>query len=121
MGRVFQVIPILKERRNQRAGTFSGGQQQMLAIGHGLMSKPKLLLLDTCSLGLQPNLVEKVFELIAELHKEGMTILLVEQRVHEALELADRAYVLQTGRIVLEGTGQELRQSAVVRQAYPGM
>ena len=121
MERVFQVLPILKERRNQRAGTLSGGQQQMLAIGRGLMSRPKLLLLDECSLGLQPNLVEHVFELIGELHKEGMTMLLVEQRVHEALELADRAYVLQTGKVVLEGTGQELLQSSLVRQAYLGM
>jgi branched-chain amino acid transport system ATP-binding protein len=121
MERVFQVLPILKERRDQRAGTLSGGQQQMLAIGRGLMSRPKLLLLDECSLGLQPNLVETVFELIGELHREGMTILLVEQRVHEALELADRAYVLQTGKVVLQGTGQELLQSSLVRQAYLGM
>jgi branched-chain amino acid transport system ATP-binding protein len=121
MERVFQVLPILKERRNQAAGTLSGGEQQMLAIGRGLMSRPKLLLMDECSLGLQPTLVERVFQLIDELHQNGMTILLVEQRVHEALELADRAYVLQTGRVVLEGTGEELLQSDLVRQAYLGM
>jgi branched-chain amino acid transport system ATP-binding protein len=121
MERVFEVLPILRERKNQRAGTLSGGQQQMLAIGRGLMSRPKLLLMDECSLGLQPTLVERIFELIKQLHEEGMTILLVEQRVHEALELADRAYVLQTGRIVLQGKGSDLLQSDLVRQAYLGM
>ena len=121
MERVFEVLPILRERKNQRAGTLSGGQQQMLAIGRGLMSRPKLLLMDECSLGLQPTLVERIFELIKQLHEEGMTILLVEQRVHEALELADRAYVLQTGRIVLQGKGTDLLQSDLVRQAYLGM
>lgn len=119
--RVFEVLPILKQRKNQRAGTLSGGEQQMLAIGRGLMSRPRLLLMDECSLGLQPTLVERIFDLIGQLHSEGMTILLVEQRVHEALELADRAYVLQTGRIVLQGTGKELLRSDLVRQAYLGM
>jgi branched-chain amino acid transport system ATP-binding protein len=118
---VFEILPILKERKNQRAGTLSGGEQQMLAIARGLMSKPKLLLMDECSLGLQPTLVKGIFELIGQLHEEGMTILLVEQRVREALELADRAYVLQTGRIVLQGTGGELLQSDLVRKAYLGM
>jgi branched-chain amino acid transport system ATP-binding protein len=118
---VFDVLPILRERKNQRAGTLSGGEQQMLAIGRGLMSRPKLLLMDECSLGLQPTIVTRVFELVSQLHREGMTILLVEQRVHEALELAHRAYVLQTGRIILEGTGRDLLQSDLVRKAYLGM
>ena len=121
MEKVFEILPILKERKDQRAGTLSGGEQQMLAIGRGLMSRPKLLLMDECSLGLQPTLVEWIFRLIGQLHDERMTILLVEQRVHEALELADRAYVLQTGRLVLEGTGKELLQSDLVRQAYLGI
>ena len=118
---VFEVFPRLKERMNQRAGTLSGGERQMLAIARGLMSAPKLLMIDECSLGLMPTLVEQIFEVIRRLHEEGTTILLVEQRIHEALELADRAYVLQTGRIVLEGTGKELLQSDLVREAYLGM
>jgi branched-chain amino acid transport system ATP-binding protein len=118
---VFEIFPRLKERIHQRAGTLSGGEQQMVAIARGLMSAPKLLMVDECSLGLMPTLVEQIFDVIDRLHEEGTTILLVEQRVHEALELADRAYVLQTGRIVLEGTGKELLQSDMVREAYLGI
>ena len=118
---VFEIFPRLKERIHQRAGTLSGGEQQMVAIARGLMSAPKLLMVDECSLGLMPTLVEQLFEVIDRLHEEGTTILLVEQRVHEALELADRAYVLQTGRIVLQGTGKELLQSDMVREAYLGI
>jgi branched-chain amino acid transport system ATP-binding protein len=119
--RVFEIFPRLKERQSQRAGTLSGGERQMLAIARGLMSSPRLLMLDEVSMGLMPVLVEEIFEVISHLHEEGTTILLVEQRVHEALEMANRAYVLQTGRIVLEGTGKELLQSNLVRKAYLGM
>jgi branched-chain amino acid transport system ATP-binding protein len=118
---VFELFPRLKERMAQRAGTLSGGEQQMLAIARGLMSAPQLLMIDECSLGLMPTLVEHIFEVIDRLHREGTTILLVEQRVHEALELADRAYVLQTGRIVLSGSGKELLASDLVREAYLGI
>jgi branched-chain amino acid transport system ATP-binding protein len=119
--RVCELFPILKERRNQRAGTLSGGEQQMLAIARGLMSKPKLLMLDEPSLGLMPILVSAVFDTLKWIHEEGITILLVEQNVREALELADKAYVLMTGNIVLEGTGEELLETDLVRQAYLGM
>ncbi|HDN79117.1 MAG TPA: ATP-binding cassette domain-containing protein, partial [Chloroflexi bacterium] len=112
---------ILKERRNQRAGTLSGGEQQMLAIARGLMSRPKLLMLDEPSLGLMPILVTKLFDTIRRINEEGITILLVEQNVREALELADRAYVLVTGNIVLEGTGRELLEAEMVKKAYLGM
>lgn len=105
---VFYLFPVLKERRTQRAGTLSGGEQQMLAIGRGLMARPKLLMLDEPSLGLMPKLVEEVFATITQLKEEGFTVLLVEQNVREALELADRGYVLQTGRTVAAGTGEEL-------------
>lgn len=118
---VFALFPRLKERINQRAGTLSGGERQMLAIARGIMSSPKLLMLDECSLGIMPTLCIQIFDVIRELNQEGMTILLVEQRVHEALKLAHRGYVLQTGSIVLEGTGQELLDSDMVRKAYLGM
>jgi len=118
---VFELFPILKERQSQRAGTLSGGEQQMLAIARGLMSRPKLLMLDEPSLGLMPLLVTKLFETIKRINEEGTTILLVEQNVREALELADRAYVLMTGNIVLEGTGKELLETDLVRKAYLGM
>ncbi len=118
---IFEIFPVLKERMNQRAGTLSGGEQQMLAIARGLMSRPKLLMLDEPSLGLMPTLVTKVFETIRRINEEGITILLVEQNVREALELADRAYVLMTGNIVLEGTGEELLETDMVRKAYLGM
>lgn len=118
---VFELFPVLKERRNQAAGTLSGGEQQMLAVGRGLMSKPKLLMLDEPSLGLAPKLVLMLFDLIRRINKEGITILLVEQNVRHALQLADRAYVLETGRAVLEGKGDELMDNDHVRKAYLGM
>jgi len=118
---VFDLFPRLKERIHQRAGTLSGGEQQMLAIARGIMSSPRLLMLDECSLGIMPTLCVQIFDVIRELNQEGMTILLVEQRVHEALKLAHRGYVLQTGRIVMAGTGQELLDSDMVRKAYLGM
>jgi len=117
---VFELFPRLAERKNQLAGTLSGGEQQMLAIGRGLLSKPKLLMLDEPSLGLAPFLVAEVFEVIKQINKEGVTILLVEQNVHHALELAHRGYVLETGRIVLEGRSEELLQDEHVRTAYLG-
>ena len=120
--RVYRLFPILKERAAQRAGTFSGGQQQMLAIGRALMSHPKFLMLDEPSLGIAPIVVEQIFEALRQLHEqEGLTMLLVEQNVPAALSLADRGYVLQTGRIVLEGTGRELLDSELVRKAYLGI
>jgi len=120
--RVFHLFPRLAERRNQLAGTLSGGEQQMLAIGRGLMSQPRLLMLDEPSLGLMPTLVDLVFELVQRINREdGLTILLVEQNVRESLEVADRAYVLQTGRVVLSGTGDELLHSELVQKAYLGM
>ena len=119
--RIFTMFPRLRERATQRAGTLSGGEQQMLAIGRGLMLRPALLMLDEPSLGLAPKLVDEIFATIRAIADEGMTILLVEQNVREALALADRAYVLQTGRTILEGTGQELLESDLVRQAYLGI
>ena len=122
MERIFGLFPVLKERRQQRAGTLSGGEQQMLAIGRGLMLRPKLLMLDEPSLGIAPKLVDKIFETVAELNqKDGITILLVEQNVREALELAHRAYVLQTGSVVTEGTGEELLRSDTIQKAYLGI
>ena len=122
LDRVFDIFPVLKERRNQKAGTLSGGEQQMLAIGRGLMLKPKLLMLDEPSLGIAPKLVDRIFETIQELNrKDGITILLVEQNVREALELANRAYVIQTGSIVMEGTGEQLLRSDTIQKAYLGM
>jgi len=119
---VYEVFPILKKRLGQLAGTLSGGEQQMLAIARALMMKPKLLMLDEPSLGIAPKLVDEIFETLKEINeKQGITILLVEQHVHEALELADRAYVLQTGRVVMEGTGQELLQSDAIQKAYLGI
>ena len=117
---VFQRFPRLKERRKQVAGTLSGGEQQMLAMGRALMSHPKLLMLDEPSMGLAPILVEQIFGIIRELHAAGTTILLVEQNAQAALEVADRAYVLETGRIVLSGTGAELMASDRVQKAYLG-
>ena len=119
--RVFQMFPRLRERATQRAGTLSGGEQQMLAIGRGLMLQPVLLMLDEPSLGLAPKLVDEIFATIRVIADEGMTILLVEQNVRESLELADRAYALQTGRTVLAGTGAELLDSDLVREAYLGL
>ncbi len=121
MERIFAIFPVLKERRDQKAGTLSGGEQQMLAIGRGLMLRPRLLMLDEPSLGIAPRLVDKIFETVKELNDQGLTILLVEQNVREALELANRAYVLQTGRVVTEGTGEALLQSDAIQKAYLGI
>ena len=118
--RVFELFPRLKERRKQIAGTLSGGEQQMLAMSRALMSKPKLMMLDEPSMGLAPILVDQIFEIIKELHKSGTTILLVEQNARKALQVADRAYVLETGNITLSGTGAELASSDAVRKAYLG-
>ncbi|HDN80651.1 MAG: ABC transporter ATP-binding protein [Chloroflexi bacterium] len=118
--RVFRLFPRLKERRKQLAGTLSGGEQQMLAIGRALMSRPKLLMLDEPSLGLAPMLVRAIFETIREINEQGVTILLVEQNARAALKLAHRGYVLETGRIVLSGTAQELMEDERVRKAYLG-
>jgi branched-chain amino acid transport system ATP-binding protein len=118
---VYTLFPKLKERQNQPASTLSGGEQQMVAIGRGLMSRPRILMLDEPSLGLAPLLVDEVFDTIRKLKDEGMTILLVEQNVREALDLADRGYVLQTGRIVGQGFGQELLASDMFREAFLGI
>jgi len=118
---VYTLFPKLKERQNQPASTLSGGEQQMVAIGRGLMSRPRILMLDEPSLGLAPLLVDEVFDTIRKLKEEGMTILLVEQNVREALDLADRGYVLQTGRIVGQGSGQELLESDMFREAFLGI
>jgi branched-chain amino acid transport system ATP-binding protein len=117
---VFSLFPILKERRRQIASTMSGGQQQMVAIGRALMAKPKLLMLDEPSLGLAPIVVNEVFELLRRIHAGGMTILLVEQNVHQTLEIADRAYVLENGRIALEGSGREVLENPHMKAAYLG-
>ena len=117
---VFNYFPRLKERRKQIAGTLSGGEQQMLAMSRALMSKPKLMMLDEPSMGLAPILVDQIFSIIKELHAAGTTILLVEQNASKALEIADRAYVLETGNITLSGTGAELAESDEVRKAYLG-
>ncbi len=118
---VLSMFPILRSRRDQRAETLSGGEQQQLAIARGLMSRPSLLLLDEPSLGIMPKLVAEIFETIRHIREKGITVLLVEQNVFEALDVSDRAYVLQTGRIVLEGRGQELLHSDLVREAYLGV
>lgn len=117
---VFQHFPRLKERRKQIGGTLSGGEQQMLAMGRAMMISPKLLMLDEPSMGLAPILVEQIFDIIRELRKAGTTILLVEQNAGMALDIADRAYVLETGNITLTGTGAELAQSELVKKAYLG-
>jgi branched-chain amino acid transport system ATP-binding protein len=121
MERVFNIFPILRERKGQRSDTFSGGEQQQLAIARGLMSHPSLLMLDEPSLGLGPKLVSEIFNVVQDINRNGVTVLLVEQNVHEALQISHRAYVLQTGRIVLEGKGEDLLKSDLVRQAYLGM
>ena len=117
---VYEQFPRLRERKKQIAGTLSGGEQQMLAMGRALMSHPKLLMLDEPSMGLAPILVEQIFDIIRQLHKNGTTILLVEQNAQMALSVADRAYVLETGKITLSGTGKELAESDEVRKAYLG-
>ena len=118
--KVYSLFPRLKERMHQTAGTLSGGEQQMLAMGRALMSRPKLLMLDEPSMGLAPILVEQIFDIIADLHKTGATILLVEQNAQMALRIANRGYVMETGKIVTTGTGQELLASPAVRKAYLG-
>jgi branched-chain amino acid transport system ATP-binding protein len=118
--RVYALFPILAERRLQVAGTLSGGEQQMLAVGRALMSRPKLMLLDEPSLGLAPQVVERIFAVLREVNAGGVALLLVEQNAHKALQLAHRAYVLETGGIVMQGTGRELLASPEVRRAYLG-
>jgi len=117
---VYGIFPVLEERKEQRAGTLSGGERQMLAIGRALMSKPKLLLLDEPSFGLAPILVDHIFEMITEINKQGVTILLVEQNIRAALELADRAYVIENGRAVGQGVHEDLLSFECVRSAYLG-
>ena len=118
--KVFTLFPRLKERRKQLAGTMSGGEQQMLAMGRALMSNASMLMLDEPSMGLSPLLVQEIFDIIRDIHKEGMTILLVEQNAQMALSVADRVYVLETGRVVMDGTGAELLTNERVRNAYLG-
>ena len=120
LAHVLELFPRLKERFAQRAGTMSGGEQQMLAIGRALMCRPRLLLLDEPSLGLAPLIIARIFETIEQLREEGVTVFLVEQNANQALKLADRGYVLENGRIVMEGSGQELLADARVREAYLG-
>ena len=119
--RIFALFPILAERRGQAAGTLSGGEQQMLAIGRGIASSPRLLMLDEPSMGLAPRVADLIFERIGELHRDGLTILLVEQRVAEAVQSCDFGYVLETGRVVLEGSHQALLADARIRSVYLGM
>ncbi len=118
---VYQLFPRLAERHLQQGGTLSGGEQQMLAIGRGLMSNPKLLMLDEPSLGLMPKLVDEMLEAVAKLKQAGKTILLVEQKVRESLELSDRGYVLQTGRTIQQGEGKELLNTEVIKKAFLGL
>ena len=117
---VFERFPILADRRKQAAGTLSGGEQQMLAMGRALMSRPKLLCLDEPSMGLAPLLVQEIFDIIKDINEKGTTVLLVEQNASMALQIADRAYVMETGRITLSGTGAELMQSDDIKKAYLG-
>ena len=121
MKKIFEHFPVLEERKQQDAATLSGGEQQMLAMGRALMSRPKLLMLDEPSMGLAPLFIERIFSIIKEINKEGTTVLLIEQNAQAALEVAHRGYVLETGRVVETGTGQELLKSEVVRKAYLGM
>jgi len=118
--RVYSLFPVLKNRQSQRAGTLSGGEQQMLAIGRALMARPKLVMLDEPSLGLSPILVKTIFELIGTLHEQKLTILLVEQNINQALKVAQQAYVLKTGQIVMSGRGDELLANEEIRKTYIG-
>ncbi|MBW7923283.1 MAG: ABC transporter ATP-binding protein [Burkholderiaceae bacterium] len=120
LARVFELFPRLDERRGQKAGSLSGGEQQMLAIGRAMMANPSLLILDEPSLGLSPIIVRTMFELVRTLNEQGMTILLVEQNIHQALQVAHHAYVLQTGHIVMQGSGPALLEDPTVRKAYIG-
>ena len=117
---VYELFPRMLERKKQRAGTLSGGEQQMLAVGRGLMMRPSLLMLDEPSLGLAPILVEEIFQIIREIHKQGLTILLIEQNALAALKTADYGYVLETGKLVLSGKGEDLLHNEEVRKAYLG-
>lgn len=119
--RVYKMFPILKERKRQKAGSLSGGEQQMLAIARGFMAMPKLLMVDEMSLGLAPVIVEKLFDTLLEIRKEGVTILLVEQDVFSAIQVADRGYILESGRIVKHGTAKELSQDPEIQKAYFGI
>jgi len=121
MERIFELFPILKERQNQQGGTLSGGEQQMLSVGRALMSDPKVLMMDEPSLGLAPMLVLNVFDMIQDLNRGGLTILLVEQNAQKALSIADYAYVLETGRIVSEGEGERIANDPIVKKAYLGI
>ena len=118
---VYGIFPILRDRISQKASTLSGGEQQMLAIGRGLMSKPRFLMLDEPSWGIAPKLVDKIFSVINDIRRDGVTVLLVEQDVQEALEICDRAYVIQTGRVVMEGQGSELLKSDMIQKAFLGL
>ena len=118
---VYQLFPRLKERRKQAAGTLSGGEQQMVAVGRGLMALPKIMMFDEPSLGLSPILVQEVFEIAKRINKEGVTVMLVEQNVRQTLAMCDRAYVLENGRVVLEGTGKSLMDNPHVKEAYLGI
>ena len=120
MERVFQIFPVLRERKNLPAGTLSGGERQMLALGKALMGQPQLLMLDEPSLGLAPTIVSEIFRIIRTLNEQGTTILLIEQNAREALRISDRAYVLDTGRIILTGTGNELLSNEEVKRAFLG-
>lgn len=119
--KVFEMFPRLKERRKQLAGTMSGGEQQMLAIARSLISEPELLLLDEPSMGLAPLMVNEIFEIIKKINKSGVTVFLVEQNANQALAISNRAYVLETGKIILEGTGKELLNNSMVKKAYLGV
>jgi branched-chain amino acid transport system ATP-binding protein len=118
---IYELFPILAERQKQISGTFSGGEQQLLAIARGLMSQPSLIMFDEPSLGVMPTFVTLIFDIIKRIQQEGTTILLVEQNVERSLKIADQAYVLQTGRIILEGTGTDLLAQDLIREAYLGM
>jgi len=118
---VYEVFPVLYNRRTQKAETLSGGEQQMLAVGRGLMSRPKLLMVDEISLGLMPTMVDRVLQVLREIRDRGVTVLMVEQKVEKALAMADRAYVLQTGRIAMSGAGRELLENPEIRRAYLGL
>ena len=120
LDRIYELFPLLRERRRQLAGTLSGGEQQMLAIGRALMARPRLLMMDEPSLGLAPLVIEEIFRTIRELRARGTTILLVEQNAHQALGVADRAYVMELGRVVLSGPAAELREHELLRKAYLG-
>ena len=121
LGQIFALFPRLNERMDQRAETLSGGEQQMLAIGRALMTRPRLLMLDEPSQGIMPKLVDEIFEAVSTIRKSGVTVLLVEQRLSESLEIADRAFILQTGRVVLSGTAPEVLANPEVRKAYLGI